>query len=178
MFFTAPLPQQHHHYQHMVHVWSWVVSINVDVDGGDGRHCPRANLAASASSGRVWSLGLVWQLLGACEYRHHQHHVFTIVFIILIYFYLAQVWSLPCLVSKSLRPSVLVVGLDMLHLSNLLHGFLQVVTWICQIWCMDFSRMLHGFVKIDTWICHSCMTMTCSWTEVKRLLKFWIFIDT
>ena len=39
--------------QHMVHVWSWVVSINVDVDGGDGRHRPRAKLAASASLGRV-----------------------------------------------------------------------------------------------------------------------------
>ena len=166
----------------MVHVWSWVVSVNVDEDGGDGRHCPRANLAASASLGRVWSLGLVWQLLGACEYRHHQHHVFTIVFIILIYSYLTQVRSLPFLVSKSLCHSVLVLRLELLDLSSLLHGFslscsmdffksdiykymdftkllhgyVKFDVWIFPGYYMDLSKLIHGFVWVVTWICQSC----------------------
>ena len=34
-------------------------------------------------------------------------------------------------------------------MSKLVHGFLFVVTWICQNWYMDFS-------KVDKWICPSC----------------------
>ena len=44
----------------------------------------------------------------------------------------------------------------LLVLSNLMHGFLQVFTWICQIWFMDFSTFLLGFVKIDFWISLRC----------------------
>ena len=43
-----------------------------------------------------------------------------------------------------------------MDLSKLIHGFLQVVSWICQIWyiwiplsCnMDLLELLHGFVKV------------------------------
>ena len=43
-----------------------------------------------------------------------------------------------------------------MYLSELKHGFLRAVTWICQNWYMDFCKLLHGFVKIDTWIFLSC----------------------
>ena len=41
-------------------------------------------------------------------------------------------------------------------LSKFLHGFLQVVTWICQNIYMDFSNMSHRFVNVATCICWSC----------------------
>ena len=39
-----------------------------------------------------------------------------------------------------------------MDLSKLFHGFLWVVTWICQNWYMDFFEFGNGFVKIVTWI--------------------------
>ena len=43
----------------------------------------------------------------------------------------------------------------LLDLSKLLHGFIEVVKFICQNWYMDFSELLCGFVKVPTWICQS-----------------------
>ena len=86
-----------------------------------------------------------------------------------------QIRSLPCLVSHSLNLHCWIF----LKLLDMLHGFLEVVTWICQVWytwislscfmdffkidtcislsCyMDLSKLLFGFVKVITWICQRC----------------------
>ena len=42
--------------------------------------------------------------------------------------------------------------------SDLLHAFVQMkaVTWICQSYYMDLSNLLHGFVEVVMWILKSC----------------------
>ena len=32
----------------------------------------------------------------------------------------------------------------------------QIITWICQNWYIDFSVLVHGFVRVVTCICQSC----------------------
>ena len=79
------------------------------------------------------------------------------------YFFRTWVWSLPCLVSLS-------VAFFVKDLSKFLHGFLQVVTWICQNWYMDFSKLLYGFVKID-W----CIFLSC-YMDLSKLILGFIYI--
>ena len=39
---------------------------------------------------------------------------------------------------------------------RLIHGFILIVTWICEVLYMDFSKLLLGFIKIDPWVSLSC----------------------
>ena len=35
---------------------------------------------------------------------------------------------------------------------KLLHGLVNIETWIALCCYMDFSKLIHGFVKVVTWI--------------------------
>ena len=65
-----------------------------------------------------------------------------------------QVWSLPCLVTPSLRALV----------------EFRTNYWICPNWYMDFSKLLmilskliHGFLWVVTWICQRCYIELVTW---------------
>ena len=51
-----------------------------------------------------------------------------------------------------------------LDLSKLWHGFLSLITWICQDWNMDFSKLLRGFIKV---------VLNAEWVKVLIALGPW-----
>ena len=72
-------------------------------------------------------------------------------------FHLNQVRPLPCLTSQSLHLTVThwcCWDLSWLmwywQILNWIVAFFNAVTWICQICYMDLSNLLHGFVKVVT----------------------------
>ena len=62
----------------------------------------------------------------------------------LLNFYQTQVRSLLCLASPCSRWILFKLS----DVTKLLDGILEVVTWICQNWYMNFSKLLHWFVKV------------------------------
>ena len=50
--------------------------------------------------------------------------------------------------------SLFVLNYSLSKLSEIIHGFLLVVTWICRNCCIDLLRLLLGFVKVV--LCISC----------------------
>ena len=48
--------------------------------------------------------------------------------------------------ASSVRQSVIVLDFVQIGFVKLLHGFLQVVTRICQIWYIDFYKLIHGLL--------------------------------
>ena len=92
-----------------------------------------------------------------------QNRPFNIIIIISIiirepfkFFFLSVPSLIIALSCKSLRQFPCWILFKLLVLSKLLHVFLFVVKCICQNWYMYISELLHGFVKIDTWISVSC----------------------
>ena len=45
--------------------------------------------------------------------------------------------------------------------SKLLHGFVKIVTWICQNCHMDYSKLLPEFVKTYTWMSLTVVKLIC-----------------
>ena len=95
------------------------------------------------------------------------------VFFLSVFAFVIGPKSDHCLIPESLK--VLVVKLDLLDLSKLLHGFVKIdtwislsVTWICQGCRMDLSKMLHGFIKVVTCICQSCSLYFLSFGKKKE----------
>ena len=55
-----------------------------------------------------------------------------------------------------------------LALSNLIHGFPYVDTWISLCCFMDLSKLLHGFVNNIKWICQSCSLYFSPFAKLKQ----------
>ena len=80
------------------------------------------------------------------------------------YFYRTQVQSLPCLVSQSLRHSVLVLNFVPIV------AFVEVVRRISLSRYMDLSNLMQGFLCVAIWICKSYMLL---WSSSWSLTNIW-----